>query len=198
MRQEGFVDSRQGFGWLVVSTPLRQTLGPFSTIEQQLAEVGAKPRRKVLDSEVSTPSPEIAEILGDQEMLRVRRLNLADELPFARVTVWIPSALAKDFSLSEYEQSSFYELLTKKKLIKRPLSRASQIISAIAISEDDAKLLGVPVGSPALRCLRTTYDSAGKAILFSEYVFPGHLTEFVIELVGGASSIAPTGIRLVE
>jgi GntR family transcriptional regulator len=198
LRKEGYVDSRQGFGWLVVSPPLRQMLGRFSTIEEQMAEMGVRPRRKVLDSEICSPSPQIAQILGDQEMLRVRRVNLADELPFARVTVWIPSILAKDFSLSDYERNSFYELLTSRKVIKRPLSRALQTISAIAISAEDAKLLEVPVGSPALRCLRTTYDSVGEAILFSEYVFPGHLTEFVIELVGGVTSIAPSGLRLVD
>lgn len=198
LRQEGYVDSRQGFGWLVVSPPLRQSLGRFSTIEDQLAEIGVHPRRKVLDSEIFWPSAEIAEILGNQEMLRVRRINLADELPFARVTVWLPSILARDFSLSDYERNSFYELLTTRKVIKRPLSKAVQTISAIAIAEEDARLLGVPVGSPALKCLRTTFDSAGEAILFSEYVFPGHLTEFVTELAGEILSIAPSGLRLVD
>ncbi len=198
LRQEGYVDSRQGFGWLVVSPPLRQRLGRFSTIEEQLAEMGVHPKRKVLDSEICAPPIQVSQVLGDREMLRVRRINLADDLPFARVTVWIPSTLAKDFSPDEYERSSFYELLTARRVLKRPLSRATQTISAIAISGDDAKLLGVPVGSPALRCLRTTYDSAGDAVLFSEYVFPGHLTEFVIELVGGAVSMAPSGLRLVD
>ncbi len=198
LRQEGYVDSRQGFGWLVVSPPLRQSLGRFSTIEDQMAEIGVCPRRKVLDSEICQPSPQISQILGKQEMLRVSRINLADEVPFARVTVWIPSMLAKDFSLSDYERSSFYELLTTRHVIKWPLSRASQTISAIAISDGDARLLGVPPGSPALRCLRITYDLAGEAILFSEYVFPGHLTEFVIELVGEVTSMAPSGLRLVD
>ncbi len=198
LRQEGYVDSRQGFGWLVVSPPLRQSLGRFSTIEDQMAEIGVRPRRKVLDSEICEPLPQISQVLGEQEMLRVRRINLADEVPFARVTVWIPSILAKDFSLGDYERSSFYELLTTRRVIKRPLSRAVQTISAIAISDEDARLLVVPVGSPALRCSRTTYDSAGEAILFSEYIFPGHLTEFVIELVGGVTSMAPSGLRLVD
>ena len=198
LRKEGYVDSRQGFGWLVVSPPLRQSLGRFSTIEDQMAEIGVRPRRKVLDSEICWPTKEISEILGEQEMLRVTRINLADELPFARVTVWLPSAWAKDFSLSDYEQNSFYKLLSTRNVIKRPLSKAVQTISAIVISAEDAKLLGVPTGSPALRCLRTTFDSAGDAVLFSEYVFPGHLTEFVTEMSGEVTSIAPSGLRLVD
>lgn len=198
LRQEGYVESRQGFGWLVVSPPLRQSLEKFSTIEEQLADIGVRPRRKVLDSLVCWPSAEIAEILGHQEMLRVRRINLANDMPFARVTVWIPSIFAKSFTLNEYEENSFYELLTVRKLIRHPLARALQTISAIAISGEDAKLLGVPVDSPALRCLRTTFDTRGQAILYSEFVFPGHKTEFVTELVGQVMSIAPCGLRLVE
>lgn len=198
LRQEGCVESRQGFGWLVVSSPLRQSLGRFSTIEDQLAEVGVLPRRKVIDSMICWPSAEIAAILGEQEMLRVRRINLADEMPFARVTVWIPAIYAKGLSVNEYEENSFYDLLSRRRLLKRPLSKAYQTISAIAVSESDAELLGVPVGSPALRCLRTTYDIAGEAILYSEYVFPGHKTEFVTELTSQVASIAPSGLRLVD
>lgn len=198
LRKDGLVESRQGFGWLVVSRPLKQSLSRFSTIEDQLAEVGVRPRRKVLDSQVSAPTPEVAEVLGDREVLRVRRINLADELPFARVTVWIPVEFAKGFSLRDYEEHSFYELLEAKRTIPSPLSRALQTIGAIAISQEDAQLLGVPLGSPALRCMRTTYDFEGEAVLYSENIFPGHKTEFVSELIGQVISIAPSGLRLID
>lgn len=198
LRKEGIVESRQGFGWLVVSEPLRQTLAKFTTIEDQIADMGVRPARKVLDARVCWPTGEIAEILGDQEVLCVRRMNLADNLPFARVTVWLPSVYAKGLTLREYEEKSFYELLTTKRLLNRPLSKAVQTISAIAISDSDAKLLGVPIDSPALRCLRTTYDIDGKAILYSEYIFPGHKTEFVSELSGQIMAVMPSGLRLVE
>ena len=198
LRTEGLVESRQGFGWIVMSQPLRQNLAGFTTIENQLADSGVKPTRKVLDARLCLPNAEIAAILGDREMLCVRRINLADDQPFARVTVWLPSLYAKGFSLREYEESSFYELLTSRHVLKLPLNKAVQTISAIAISEADAKLLGVPTGSPALRCMRTTFDLSGQAILYSEYVFPGHKTEFVTELSGQIMAILPTGLRLVE
>jgi hypothetical protein len=35
-------------------------------------------------------------------------------------------------------------------------------------------------------------------VLFSEHVFPGHRTSFVVELPSVAHSIAPTGLRLVD
>jgi GntR family transcriptional regulator len=64
--------------------------------------------------------------------------------------------------------------------------------------EADAGLLEVPVGSPVLRCERITSDRAGRPVLLSEHVFPGHRTEFVVDLPTTEPSIAPNGLRLVE
>jgi hypothetical protein len=49
-----------------------------------------------------------------------------------------------------------------------------------------------------LVCERVTRDREGTAVLFSEHVFPGHLTEFSVELPYAEASMAPSGLRLVE
>ena len=93
LREEGLVDARQGFGWFVAADPLRQSLGRLGTIEAQLASSGLSPERRVLDFEF-VPAPRwVAAELGKGTVLRVRRLNLADGEPFARVTVWCPARL---------------------------------------------------------------------------------------------------------
>jgi hypothetical protein len=56
----------------------------------------------------------------------------------------------------------------------------------------------MPEGAPALVCERVTHDVDGDAVLLSRFVFPAHLTEFVVELPRWEGSIAPTGLRLVE
>ena len=125
-------------------------------------------------------------------MLRVKRLNLADGEPFALVTVWCRSDLGQHLSRADVERSPFYELLDV------PLKGATQTIGADAASAENAQLLGIPVGSPVLRCTRTTTDTDGRAVLLSEHVFPAHRTEFVVELPHAERSMAPTGLRLVE
>ena len=62
----------------------------------------------------------------------------------------------------------------------------------------DRELLAVPVGSPVLRCERVTSGVDGRPLLVSEHVFPGHRTEFVVELPQVEPSISPSGLRLVE
>jgi GntR family transcriptional regulator len=192
LRDEGRLAARQGFGWFVASDRIRQSLGHLATLEDQLAASGIRPERRVLDFAFVPADDRLRAILGTDQVLRVRRLNLADGQPFAIVTVWCPAALAQHLSRAEVERSPFYELLPV------PLRGATQTIAADAAGADDAELLGIPAGSPVLRCDRVTRSEAGPPVLVSLHVFPAHRTEFVVEMTEAEPSIAPTGLRLVE
>lgn len=192
LRDEGLVDARQGFGWFVAGDPLRQPLGRLATIEEQMAESGVVSERRILEFAFERAPKFVAKVLNTQQVLRVKRLNMADGEPFAIVTVWCPAELGQHLSRRDVEQSPFYELLDIR------LQGATQTIGADAASVDDAKLLQIPAGSPVLRCERVTSDTAARAVLLSRHVFPAHRTEFVVDLPQAAPSIAPSGLRLVD
>lgn len=193
LRDEGLVVSRQGMGWLVAPALVQQGLARLTTVEAQLAASGTATERRVLDFRFRRrpPAPAVREAIGDGEVLEVRRVNLADGAPFARVTVWCPADLAAPLSREAVQRSSFYDLLGV------PIAGARQSIGAIAAGPEDADLLGVASGSPLLRCWRVTTSVAGRPVLASESVFPAARTEFVVDLPGAARSIAPAGLRLV-
>jgi GntR family transcriptional regulator len=192
LRQEGLVDSRQGLGWFAAADPLRQTLGRLGTIEAQLADSGLTPERRVIRFAVVDAPPRARQVLGVDRVLEVTRLNLAEGEPFARVTVWCPEELAAGLTRADVERSPFYELLRVE------LGGAVQTIGAMAASAADAELLEVPPNSPVLRCERITMDADGDPVLLSVHIFPGHRTEFVVDLPSTEPSIAPSGLRLVE
>ena len=192
LRDEGLVDARQGLGWFAAVDPLRQTLGRLGTIESQLAASGMRSDRRILAFGFVPSPPRAREVLGATTVLEVRRLNLADGEPFARVTVWCPDDLGAHLSRADVERAPFYELLDV------PLGGAVQTIGAALVTPDDARLLEVPPGSPVLRCERTTSTHDGRPVLLSEHVFPAHRTEFVVELPMSEPSIAPSGLRLVD
>ena len=192
LRDESLVDARQGFGWYVATDPIRQPLGRLATIEEQMASDGIKPERRIIEFAFERARGRVAKVLGTTQVLRVKRLNLADGEPFALVTVWCPANLAEHLSRADVERSPFYELL------EVPLSGATQTIGAALVEGDDALLLGVPAGSPVLRCERITETEGGKPVLISQHVFPAHRTEFVVDLAHAAPSMAPSGLRLVE
>ena len=192
LRDDGLIAARQGFGWFVASEPLRQTLGQLHTIEGQLADSGIVTERRIIDFAFVRATAPVRKALAAEQVLRVKRVNMADGDPFAVVTVWCPAELAQSLSRRDVERSPFYELLGV------PLRGATQTIGADLVTADDAALLGVPAGSPVLVCERLTTDTDSRPVLFSHHVFPAHRTEFVVELPHAEPSIAPTGLRLLE
>lgn len=192
LRAEGLLESRQGYGWLVVGEPVSQDLSRLDTIEQQLLGAGFVSERRILHFGYETAPKEVEAVLGVPSVLTVKRLNLADEVPFALVTVWCPEKLAAPLSKSTLEQSSFLEQLDVD------VAGATQIISAAMASEDDAELLQVPVGSPVLVAERVTRDSGGHPVLMSEHVFPAHRTRFQVELSVDDRSSLRAGVQLLD
>ena len=188
----GWSTSRQGFGWFVAADPVRQSLGRLGTIESQLVAEGVRSERRILDFRFVAAPERVRALLHTETVLRVRRLNLADDEPFALVTVWCPERYGAELSRADVERSPFYELLGVE------LGGAVQTIGAAAASARDAELLAVPVGSPVLRCERVTSSVTGEVVLVSEHTFPAHLTEFVVDLPHAEASMAPSGLRLVE
>lgn len=192
LRDEGLIDSRQGFGWFVAADPVRQALGRLGTIEDQLESLGVASERRVVGFGFVKAPTRARQVLDATTVLQVRRVNLADGHPFARVTVWCPEDLGAALSRADVERKPFYELLAVT------IGRATQTIGAAAAEPADAELLDVPVGSPVLRCERITYADDERPVLLSEHVFPGHRTEMVVELPRFDPSMGPSGLRLVE
>lgn len=192
LREEGLVSARQGFGWFVSGNQLSQTLGHLGTIEEQMSASGLFPTRRILEFAFEKATRKVAKVLDCDQVLRVKRVNMADDEPFAVVTVWCSFELGKHLSRHDVETNSFYSLLKIK------LGGATQTIGADSATTEEARLLEIPVGSPVLRCDRITSDQNGNPVLVSHHVFPAHRTNFVVELPSVHASISPTGLRLVE
>jgi len=192
LRDAGLIAARQGFGWFVAASPVRQTLARLGTIEAQMEAEGLRSERRILEFAFVAATSHLRKLLDTDQVLRVKRVNLADGDPFAVVTVWCPAELGQHLSRRDVERKPFYELLDIE------LRGATQTIGADAASVRDAELLGIPPGSPVLRCERITTSVDGRPVLVSEHVFPAHRTEFVVELPQDEPSISPTGLRLVE
>ena len=192
VRDDGLIAARQGFGWYVATDPVPQRLESLGTIEAHLTDVGKHAARRVVEFAFTEPPTRVRELLRADQVLRVKRVNLADGEPFAVVTVWCPAELAKRLSRHDVEHRPFYELLGVE------LRGATQTIGADSVEPADAELLEIPVGSPVLKCRRVTTDVTGAPVLVSEHIFPAHRTEFVVELPQAEPSTTPTGLRLVD
>ncbi len=196
LRERGLVTSRQGLGWFVAGEPVHQALDALDTLERQMTAAGVEPARQVLDFAFIDAPPRVAALLGESRVLEVRRLNLADGQPFARVTVWCPERYGSSLSRDAVEAEPFYDLLERDAGVK--LGGANQTIGAASASKIDAELLDIAENSPVLVCERLTRSADGTVVLLSEHVYPGHLTAFTVDLPSAGRSETPAGLRLVE
>jgi GntR family transcriptional regulator len=182
LRADGLVTSRRGSGWFVAADPVRQALGRVTTVEAALEAAGARPERRVLEFAFEAASADVASALGVRrgvDVLRVKRLNLADGAPFALVTVWLPGHLGAEISRAEVETATFYDLLPLRGVA---LGRALQHVGADLATADDAKHLGVTKGTAILTARRVTSDIRHQPMLFSLHRYPAERTSVEIEL----------------
>ncbi|MEZ5272089.1 MAG: UTRA domain-containing protein [Ilumatobacteraceae bacterium] len=177
----------------MATAPVQQSLTHLDTIEAAVragCAAGAPDRR--VCAFVEAPA-RVRARLGCDQVLQVKRLNLADGEPFAVVTVWCPAELGEHLSRRDVESKPFYELLGLE------LRGATQTIGAAAADETDAELLEIPLDSPVLRCERVTTTVEGTPVLMSAHLPAHRTTEFTVELPLAEPSIVPSEQpRLVE
>jgi DNA-binding GntR family transcriptional regulator len=190
LKAEGIIDSRQGFGWYVLSTPLRQSLRDLTTIERQIVAAGRTPGRELLRfAFVATPGV-LIEVLRTDSVLEVARVDRVDGQPFATATVWVRADLAGGLSPRALEKGPLSEQLGVE------LGGATQTITAVSATKKDAELLQVPRAAPLLRIERTTSDTGGRPVLRSVALYNPLLTELVAELPAVLDEAEP-GLRLI-
>ncbi len=181
LRREGLVVSRQGSGWFAALDPVRQPLGRVTTVEAAVEAAGAQAARRILAFGYVAAPARVATALAldlDAEVLEVERVNLADDEPFALVTVWVGAELGREVSRGDVERAPFYDLLPVRGIA---LASVHQTITAAIADTATARALHIEPGEPLLFVCRRTTDADGEPILYSEHRYPAHRTTFEIE-----------------
>jgi GntR family transcriptional regulator len=197
LRDEGIVRSRKGSGWSIAIDPVRQVLGTFPTVEASLRDDGVAFRRRVLEFGFLPAPPDVAaplEIDPGAEVLRVRRLNFADDHAFDLVTTWVPGELGGPLSRSEVEDHGVFGSLRHHGV---ELVDIRQSITASLAGEEEAGLLEVVPGSPILVLDQVTTGAAGAPVKFSEHRYPAHRVHLEVRFPGAAATAEPPGLRLL-
>jgi GntR family transcriptional regulator len=150
------------------SAQLRRLAG-FTDI---VASQGQRPVTKVLFAQFS-PADEIATkrlgLRSGQPLFHVHRLRLIDEEPLAIEYSQISFMGCEKLLEEDLEQDSLYRILEVKYGL--PLVKAEQETGAGLISEDEARYLKVPVGSPALFVRSVVYTEHDVPVIYGSSVY---------------------------
>jgi len=176
--EDGMLVQRHGAGTYVAERIVK-SFSKLTGFTDDLRARGLKPRVEFLERSIGTVSPEEALALSlspGARVVRLRRLRFAADKPLALENTVVPQAILKD---PKSVKLSLYEVL--ERMGCRP-TRALQRLRAVALDADQARLLALPTGSPALSIERRAFLEDGRAVEFTQSLYRGDAYDFVAEL----------------
>ena len=176
--EDGLLVQRHGAGTFVAERIVK-SFSKLTGFTDDLRARGLKPRVEFLERSIGAVTPEEALALGlspGARVIRLRRLRFAADKPLALENTAVPQAILKD---AKSVKLSLYEVL--ERMGCRP-TRALQRLRAVALDAAEARLLGLPAGSPALSIERRAFLEDGRAVEFTQSLYRGDAYDFVAEL----------------
>jgi len=159
---KGLIRKKNGVGSFVLARsaqPVKYTLQHISSFTDDMMRMGIIPQTKLISKAVIEAPPDVAEklMLGKEKLvILTKRLRLGNRIPLVIERSYLPQKEYKAI-LKMRLTGSLYHLLTKKFHVE--LHHSIQTFRAIALSGDDAKLLGVPPRSPGIFLESIIFDS---------------------------------------
>ncbi|WP_031515689.1 GntR family transcriptional regulator [Streptomyces sp. NRRL F-5123] len=127
------------------------------------------------------------------EITYIARLRLVDDEPMAIEYLHVPAAIVPGLGPGDMESGDFYDFLRERHGVR--VHEAVQSIEPTVTNEEEARLIGVPVLSPALLFERLTKDVDGRPVEYVHSVYRGDRYRIVSRLALGDSPPA-AGPRL--
>lgn len=157
LAEAGYVSRVQGAGTFVADPTISKST-ELTGFSEDMAARGFQPSSTLLQIERRAAGPSTGHDLGlspAEPVYRIERVRMADGVPMCLETIDLSARLVPDLE-SEDLEGSLYSILATRYGIR--LAEADQIITATVVDEHQARLLRVPVHSPALVVKRVGYD----------------------------------------
>ncbi|MEE4542647.1 GntR family transcriptional regulator [Streptomyces sp. V4-01] len=122
------------------------------------------------------------------EVRYIARLRLVDGEPMAIEYLHVPAALVPGLAAADMESGDFYDVLRERYGVR--VHEAVQSIEPTVTNEEEARLIGVPVLSPALLFERLTRDDTGCPVEYVHSVYRGDRYRIVSRLALGDAAAA--------
>lgn len=148
LREAGVLDSSRGRSTRVRSEPIEQPLGSLYSLYREVEAQGLEQRSRVLALDLRTDE-QAAGHLGlppGEELLYLERVRLVESEPLAHDRVWLPASVGGALLEMDFTHAGLYDELGRT-TGTRPTG-GSERIAAVAATEAEHVLLGVPVGAP--------------------------------------------------
>lgn len=179
---EGVLVRKRGKGTFVAAPKVEQELSGMTSFSEDMKKRGLTPQTKILDFKKIASTMNIASNLNIQEgdmVYEVTRLRIADDIPMALETSYIPVQLIIGLQ-EEILHASFYEYVEKTLNLK--ISHASQTLQSTLSKLEESVSLGIEEGAPVLLMERFGYLENGIPFEYVKSIYRGDRYKFVIDM----------------
>jgi len=165
----GYIYRLHGKGTFVSNLTGQATnLNESYSFTDHMKALGKEPKTEILEFVIKEANKHFAENLEiklGSNMIKIKRLRLADGQPMMLERSYLPHYKFLTLSKEDLEKKALYKIFSED--FDETIKIADEEFFASIVSEGDAKLLKVQAGSPSLQLLRTTYNVDNEVIEYT-------------------------------
>ncbi|MDR1508325.1 MAG: GntR family transcriptional regulator [Synergistaceae bacterium] len=177
----GYLYRRQGKGTFVSVPKIAQKLTSFYSFSEDITKMGYSVKSDVLEFEISTCPPMVAEKLecGGDAIYLIKRLRYVNSLPFAVETSYIPHGRIDGLTAESVREFGLYNTIERLCGVKP--DRATEVFDAIILDSRSGELLRVRKNTPGYHINRVT-SCKGFVFEYCETYARGDILRFNVVL----------------
>ena len=172
LAEEGLVNREPGRGTFVAVPPSHRRANSLMGFSDEMRRQGRVPHSRLVRRELRPARPDEVRDLRLREgdpVVALVRIRIADDRPMAVETVALHGRCAGVVMRADLEAGSLHDALRDAGFV--PV-RGRATLAAKAASPDDARLLGIPAGTPLLVERRVIVDQRGRPLESTESRYP--------------------------
>jgi GntR family transcriptional regulator len=175
---KGLLVRKRGVGTQVVRSQFRRTQA-LSSLNEDIIKAGKTPSTRLLEFSVGNIEQDVRDAIdeaavAETEFIKIRRLRLADDVPLAILTNYLPARF--ELTEADMQTKSLYGCL---QALGVNLKIAHQRISARLMTEEEAELLDQETPAACLAVDRLAYDDVGQFVEFGRHMY--HAAHYSIQ-----------------
>lgn len=183
--REGLLCRKRGKGSFVTDQKIAQDImnlaGGFTSYAKDVlgVELGSRlvsvrviPANKIIAEKLQLPE--------GSDIVEIRKVKLTGDRPYFVVTSLVPRAACPGLEQEDHSSGSLFDVLKEKYGLKAALVKGW--FEPTLVSKDDACILEMEEGSPAMIFERIRYDASNRPFIVSVHVIRGDMCRLTFQI----------------
>lgn len=181
LQKENYLVKKRGRGTFVLNRSIGQKLHKFYSFSEELTKLGIKETAKLIIFQEIIPEASIREALqleADEKVFWIKRIRYMDDKAYTIEQSYIPVKFVPDLTGEMVANNGLYKTL---RIFHVFPEKAVETFSAVNLSREDAKDMGLRVNDAAINLTRVTYSGAD-IIEYCQSIVNGEVFHYTVEL----------------